>query len=49
MKAMNAPRIEDRVRPLKLALLGCGSVGSEVVRLLREHTDDLSCGSTPTT
>ena len=30
------------VRPLKLALLGCGSVGSEVVRLLREQADDLT-------
>ncbi len=27
---------------LKLALLGCGSVGSQVVRLLREHADDLT-------
>jgi homoserine dehydrogenase len=30
------------VRPLKLALLGCGSVGSQVVRLLREQADDLT-------
>jgi homoserine dehydrogenase len=29
-------------RPLKLALLGCGSVGSQVVRLLREQHDDLT-------
>jgi homoserine dehydrogenase len=28
--------------PLKLALLGCGSVGSQVVRLLHEHADDLT-------
>jgi homoserine dehydrogenase len=28
--------------PLRLALLGCGSVGSEVVRLLREQRDDLT-------
>ena len=28
--------------PLKLALLGCGSVGSQVVRLLHEHADDLA-------
>ncbi len=28
--------------PLKLALLGCGSVGSQVVRLLREQADDLT-------
>ncbi len=27
---------------LKLALLGCGSVGSQVVRLLREQADDLT-------
>ena len=27
---------------LKVALLGCGSVGSEVVRLLRRHEDDLA-------
>jgi homoserine dehydrogenase len=27
---------------LRLALLGCGSVGSEVVRLLREQRDDLT-------
>jgi homoserine dehydrogenase len=29
-------------RPLRLALLGCGSVGSQVVRLLREQADDLT-------
>ena len=28
--------------PLKIALLGCGVVGSEVVRLLHEHRDDLA-------
>src|SRR5680860_540421 len=28
--------------PLKLALLGCGSVGSQVVRLLREQSHDLT-------
>ncbi|MDX6302225.1 MAG: homoserine dehydrogenase, partial [Nocardioidaceae bacterium] len=28
--------------PLRLALLGCGSVGSEVVRLLLRHRDDLT-------
>jgi homoserine dehydrogenase len=39
---MDDPRREDPVRPLKLALLGCGSVGSQVVRLLREHADDLA-------
>jgi homoserine dehydrogenase len=31
-----------RTEPLGLALLGCGSVGSQVVRLLREQHDDLS-------
>ncbi|HET8719331.1 MAG TPA: homoserine dehydrogenase [Nocardioidaceae bacterium] len=29
------------MRPLKLALLGCGSVGSQVVRLLHEQSGDL--------
>jgi homoserine dehydrogenase len=29
-------------RPLKVALLGCGVVGSQVVRLLKEHADDLA-------
>ncbi len=29
-------------RPLRLALLGCGSVGSQVVRLLHEQADDLT-------
>jgi homoserine dehydrogenase len=28
--------------PLRLALLGCGSVGSQVVRLLHEQSDDLA-------
>jgi len=28
--------------PLKVAMLGCGVVGSEVVRLLHEHRDDLA-------
>ncbi|MGZ4495590.1 MAG: homoserine dehydrogenase [Nocardioides sp.] len=28
--------------PLRLALLGCGSVGSQVVRLLREQSEDLA-------
>jgi homoserine dehydrogenase len=36
-------RNEYAVRPpLKLALLGCGSVGSQVVRLLSEQADDLT-------
>jgi homoserine dehydrogenase len=29
-------------QPLKVALLGCGVVGSQVVRLLDEHADDLA-------
>jgi len=32
----------EGVRPLRLALLGCGSVGSQVVRLLREQAEDLT-------
>ncbi|MBY9075621.1 homoserine dehydrogenase [Nocardioides sp. WL0053] len=40
---MDGQRNEDTVRPpLRLALLGCGSVGSQVVRLLREQADDLT-------
>jgi len=30
------------VKPLKVALLGCGVVGSQVVRLMREQHDDLA-------
>jgi homoserine dehydrogenase len=33
---------KNPVRPLRVALLGCGSVGSQVVRLLREQADDLA-------
>ena len=29
-------------KPLKVALLGCGTVGSEVVRLLHDHADDIT-------
>lgn len=29
-------------KPLKVALLGCGAVGTDVVRLLVEHADDLA-------
>ncbi|MGL5825970.1 MAG: homoserine dehydrogenase, partial [Nocardioides sp.] len=32
---------QSAVPPLRVALLGCGSVGSQVVRLLTEHGDDL--------
>jgi homoserine dehydrogenase len=30
------------VKPIRVALLGCGNVGSEVVRLLHEQADDLA-------
>ena len=47
MSAMDRLRTEDPVTsagraPLRLALLGCGSVGSQVVRLLHEQADDLT-------
>lgn len=43
MNDMDAKSYDDPARPpLRLALLGCGSVGSQVVRLLREHADDLT-------
>ena len=29
-------------KPVRLALLGCGTVGSEVVRLLHEQATDLT-------
>ncbi|MFZ0160222.1 MAG: homoserine dehydrogenase [Kineosporiaceae bacterium] len=32
----------DGVQPLKVALLGCGVVGTEVARLLTRHADELS-------
>jgi homoserine dehydrogenase len=38
----NVHGTEDPARPLRLALLGCGSVGSQVVRLLHEHAEDLA-------
>lgn len=31
-----------RTRPLKVALLGCGVVGSEVVRIMTTHAEDLA-------
>jgi homoserine dehydrogenase len=34
--------MRDRGQPLRVALLGCGVVGSAVVRLLHEHRDDLT-------
>jgi homoserine dehydrogenase len=30
------------VKPIRVAMLGCGTVGREVVRLLHEHADDLA-------
>jgi homoserine dehydrogenase len=42
MNAMDRQRTEDTGRPLKVALLGCGSVGSQVVRLLHEQAEDLT-------
>ncbi|NMH79429.1 homoserine dehydrogenase [Pseudonocardia xinjiangensis] len=30
------------VTPIRVAMLGCGTVGSEVVRLLRDHADELA-------
>ncbi|RPF25803.1 homoserine dehydrogenase [Georgenia muralis] len=47
---MSAARTEDRTagaedRTVRVALLGCGTVGSQVVRLLREHADDLAARS----
>ena len=32
---------EERSEPVKVAVLGCGSVGSQVVRLLQEQAGDL--------
>lgn len=32
----------QRTRPLKVALLGCGVVGSEIARIMRTHADDLA-------
>src|SRR4051794_7314285 len=31
-----------RTRPLRVALLGCGVVGSEVARIMTTHADDLA-------
>ena len=35
-------RPDERGRPLRVAVLGCGSVGSQVVRLITEQADDLA-------
>ncbi|HVH21747.1 MAG TPA: homoserine dehydrogenase [Pseudonocardia sp.] len=42
MTAMNDPRGNDPRGPMRVALLGCGTVGREVVRLLREQADELA-------
>ena len=44
---MSAARTEDHPadRAVRVALLGCGTVGSQVVRLLREHAGDLAARS----
>ena len=34
--------MKESDKPLKVAVLGCGSVGSQVVRLLEEQSDDLA-------
>ena len=34
--------MNERKRALKVAVLGCGAVGSQVVRLLTEQHDDLA-------
>ncbi|HTZ25123.1 MAG TPA: hypothetical protein VMC83_14120, partial [Streptosporangiaceae bacterium] len=39
--AASGDRIPQR-GPLRVALLGCGTVGSEVFRLLREQATDLA-------
>ncbi|WP_205739826.1 homoserine dehydrogenase [Georgenia sp. SYP-B2076] len=42
---MSTPTHETAQRPggvVRIALLGCGTVGSQVVRLLQEHADDLA-------
>ena len=40
---MNQPRpVKQSLPTLKVALLGCGSVGSQVARLLTEQADDLA-------
>jgi homoserine dehydrogenase len=40
--AASAPVPSDAVRPLRVALLGCGVVGTEVARVLLDHPDDLA-------
>ena len=38
-----SPELDSAAKPsIRLALLGCGTVGSEVVRLLHEQSADLT-------
>src|SRR4051794_16734281 len=42
---VSTPTHDNAQRPtgvVRVALLGCGTVGSQVVRLLHEHADDLA-------
>jgi homoserine dehydrogenase len=39
---MTRPVADVAARPLRIAMLGCGNVGSEVVQLLDRHADDLT-------
>lgn len=41
-RAPTRARTRNRTRPLRVALLGCGTVGGEVVRLLHDHASDLT-------
>ena len=34
--------MNERAKSLRVAVLGCGAVGSQVVRLLTEQSDDLA-------
>ncbi|WP_397218550.1 homoserine dehydrogenase [Nocardioides terrisoli] len=42
MSAVTSPQIVPAVPPVRVALLGCGVVGSQVARLLSEQADDLA-------
>jgi homoserine dehydrogenase len=41
-RGASSPEIEMPLKTMKIALLGCGSVGSQVARLLQEQSADLS-------
>ena len=41
-RAVADPHRPDADRPLRIALIGCGVVGSAVARLLHDHADDLA-------